>query len=299
MSGKRKVIPTADETASLFDAVQEMADQRIERHCGVPGLRIGTSAFTAAGWAGSFYPSELKPKDYLTFYATKFNTVEVDSTFYRTPSRSTVNGWYEKTPPDFIFAAKVPQIITHEKVLLDCEKEFEEFVDTMDLLDEKLGPLLLQFPWFRETDLNQIEFMARLRFFLKRLEGTTTRVAVEIRNKTWLNSHFADLLREYNAALVLQDMNYMPRPSQLTFDYLTADFTYIRLLGNRKQIEKQTMVWDKVVVDRTAEIQSWVGLCRETIKRGVKTYVYANNHYQGNSPSTVAQFLKLWNQNPQ
>jgi len=197
VADNHKVVPIADETLTLFDAAQEMADQqKIERPFSVPGLRIGTSAFTAAGWPGSFYPSELKPRDYLSYYATKFNTVEVDSTFYRAPTASTVNGWYEKTPPDFVFAAKVPQTITHEKVLLDCEREFEEFVDTMDLLDDKLGPLLLQFPYFRETDFSQADFLTRLRFFLKRLQGTTVRYAIEIRNKNWLNDRFADLLRQ-------------------------------------------------------------------------------------------------------
>ena len=82
----------------------------IERPYSEPGLLLGTSAFTAAGWEGTFYPSGMKPRDYLSFYATQFKTVEVDSTFYRTPSVSTVTGWYEKTPPDFIFAAKVPQL---------------------------------------------------------------------------------------------------------------------------------------------------------------------------------------------
>jgi len=110
----------------------------VERPYSEPGLFLGTSAFTAAGWPGSFYPVGMKPADYLKFYSTKFQTVEIDSTYYRTPSASTVAGWYEKTPPDFVFAAKVPQIITHEKILVNFEAEFEEFVDRMDLLDEKL-----------------------------------------------------------------------------------------------------------------------------------------------------------------
>jgi len=76
----------------------------------MPSLYIGTSAFTAAGWEGSFYPLGMKPADYLSFYATRFNSVEVDSTFYRTPSKATVQGWANKTPQGFIFAAKVPQI---------------------------------------------------------------------------------------------------------------------------------------------------------------------------------------------
>jgi hypothetical protein len=79
----------------------------------VAELYIGTSAFTASGWEGSFYPAGMKPADFLTYYATKFNSVEVDSTFYRTPSASTVTGWNRKTPDHFIFAVKVPETITH------------------------------------------------------------------------------------------------------------------------------------------------------------------------------------------
>jgi uncharacterized protein YecE (DUF72 family) len=105
-------------------------------------LRIGTSAFTAAGWPGNFYPEGMKPADYLSYYATKFDTVEVDSTFYRTPSMATVQSWRDKTPTGFVFAAKVPQVITNEKVLVDCDEEFNQFVMTIDLLGEKLGPLL-------------------------------------------------------------------------------------------------------------------------------------------------------------
>ena len=116
----------------------------------------------------------MQPRDFLSYYATKFKTVEVDSTYYRTPSASTVTGWYQKTPPDFIFAAKVPQIVTHEKVLKDCEAVFDEFVDRMDLLDEKLGPLLLQFPWFSKYEMQPDEFSRRLRFFLNRLKDLPT-----------------------------------------------------------------------------------------------------------------------------
>lgn len=75
---------------------------KVERPYSEPGLYLGTRAFTAAGWPGSFYPPGMKPANYL-YYATRFQTVEIDSTYYRTPSASTVTGWYEKTPPDFIF----------------------------------------------------------------------------------------------------------------------------------------------------------------------------------------------------
>ena len=202
---------------------------KVERPYTEPGIYLGTSAFTAAGWEGSFYPRGMQPRDFLTYYATQFATVEVDSTFYRIPSASTVTGWYKKTPPDFIFAAKVPQVITHEKVLVDCEAEFDEFISRMDVLDEKLGPLLLQFPYFNKNAFKSVgEFCERLRFFPKRLQDMfTCRFAIEIRNKHWLDARFAALLREYNVALVLTDQSWMPRPDEWfeKFDPITADFT--------------------------------------------------------------------------
>ncbi len=293
MAGKRKISPTA-ETLTLFDVARETTVPSVERPTAIPDVRIGTSSFTAAGWSGPFYPPQLKPKEYLTYYSTRFNTVEVDSTFYATPSPSTVNSWRDKTPDGFVFAAKVPQIITHEKALLDCEPEFDEFVDTMHLLGDKLGPLVLQFPYFNEGALSAEDFLTRLRPFLKRLESTTARFAIEIRNKAWLDQKLADLLRQHRVALVLQDQEWMPRPDQLKFDYVTTDFAYVRLLGDRKRIERQTNVWDKVIVDRSAELQSWVSFCRQTVRRGIPTYVYVNNHYSGHAPATVAKFLELW-----
>lgn len=109
----------------LFDLSQQGAtDQRIDRPFGAPGLFLGTSAFTAAGWKSTFYPPGMKAADYLKFYATQFQTVEVDSTFYGTPSAATVKRWREKTPPDSIFAAKVPQVITHDSGLRCGVEEF-------------------------------------------------------------------------------------------------------------------------------------------------------------------------------
>jgi uncharacterized protein YecE (DUF72 family) len=257
-------------------------------------FRIGTSAFTASGWPGTFYPEGMKPADYLTYYATKFDTVEIDSTFYRTPSAKVVEGWRAKTPPGFMISAKVPQDITHEKCLVDCEGDFDKFIETMNILGDRRGLLLLQFPYFnREAFKTGDEFTARLKPFLKKLPKKR-RFAIEIRNKSWLNVKFADLLREFNVALVLQDQAWMPLPSGMAFDYLTADFTYVRLLGDRKGIEKETMVWDKVIVNRSKELHSWVDVCHASMKRGVSTYVYVNNHYAGHAPATVAQFLKLW-----
>jgi uncharacterized protein YecE (DUF72 family) len=259
-------------------------------------IRIGTSAFTASGWEHSFYPEGMKPADYLTFYATKFDTVEVDSTFYRTPLASTVKGWDAKTPPGFLFAAKVPQIITHEKVLVDCDAEFKLFIEVMDNLGEKLGPLLLQFGYFNKKAFVGVnDFVARLKPFLKKLPKDH-RFAVEIRNKNWLVPQFLETLRERDVALALIDQSWMPRPTQWfeKFDPITADFTYVRWLGDRKQIEEQTKVWDKIIVDRRAELSEWAEILGKVHKRKIQILAFANNHYAGFGPGTIEQFRELW-----
>jgi uncharacterized protein YecE (DUF72 family) len=295
----KKPLEFPQQLFELLDAAQSFAgEQIVERADAVPELRLGTSSFTAHGWVGSFYPPGMQARDFLTYYATKFNTVEVDSTFYATPPASTVRGWYEKTPAGFLFAAKVPQVVTHEKVLVNCESEFDEFVDRMKLLGEKLGPLLLQFPYFNATAFKSSEeFLARLRPFLKRLSNTV-RYAVEIRNKDWLDVTLLDLLREHKVAMALLDQSWMPRPSMLfeKFDPITTDFTYVRWLGDRKAIERRTKTWDKVIVDRSNELQEWVKYCHQIVQRGVTVYAFANNHYAGHSPSTVRSFLELWNE---
>jgi uncharacterized protein YecE (DUF72 family) len=177
-------------------------------------LRIGTSAFTAAGWPGTFYPKGLPEREYLTYYATQFDTVEVDSTFYRTPALTTVKGWYSKTPTGFVFAAKVPQRITHEKMLVDCDAEMTEFLKVMDQLREKLGPLLFKFGYFnRKAFVGVNDFLARLVPFLKKLPKDH-KFVVEIRNKSWLVPQFIEALRERGVALALIDQSWMPRPSE-------------------------------------------------------------------------------------
>ena len=86
----------------------------------------------------------------------------------------------------------------------------------------------------------------------------------------------------------------MPNPAELKFDPITADWTYIRWLGDRKTIEAQTTTWDKTVVDRTTELSSWVDFCYKTRKRGVIVFAYANNHYGGHAPATIKHFQELW-----
>lgn len=269
----------------------------VERPYVAPGLLLGTSSFTADGWQVSFYPPGTKPRNFLSYYATQFNTVEIDSTYYGTPSAQTVTNWFERTPLDFVFAAKVPQVITHQKLLVNCEAEFDEFLERMNLLSQKLGPLLLQFPWFNKNDIQADEFCRRLRSFLDRLKRfSAARFAVEIRNKTWLDQRFLDLLREYNVALALTDHSYMPRPWEIsdTLDLVTSDFVYVRWLGDRKGIEAVTTTWDKTIVDRAADLKNWAALFRQFVSRNLKVYAYANNHYAGHGPGTVKLFWDFW-----
>ena len=261
-------------------------------------LLIGTSAFTATGWVGSFYPEGLQPRDFLSYYATRFQTVELDNTFYRTPSASTVEGWNLKTPPGFIFAAKVPQVITHEKVLVDCEDDLKHFLKTMGALGDKLGPLLLQFGYFSKSAFkSQAEFLARLKPFLKKLPKDFA-FAVEIRNKYWIDAKYVDLLREHGVAMALIDQSWVPRPWEMKqkIDLATTDWTYGRWLGDRKGIEELTDTWDKTIIDRKSDLKNWVDVLREMInnKKIRKLFAFANNHYAGHGPATVKLFTDLW-----
>jgi uncharacterized protein YecE (DUF72 family) len=257
-------------------------------------ILLGTSSFTAAGWTGSFYPKGMRPADYLTFYAQHFQTVEVDSTFYACPSVQTVSNWAAQTPEGFSFAVKVPQSVTHEKVLAGCDAELTEFLKTMGVLGTKLGPIVFQFPFFnRSVFQDRHEFLDRLIPFLANLP-VDYKFAIEIRNRNWLDAEFAGLLRDRGIALVLQDRSWMPNPNELKFDPITADWSYIRWLGDRKAIEQQTMTWDKTIVDRSAELNSWVDFCYQVRKRGVLIYAFANNHFSGHAPATIEQFRSIW-----
>jgi uncharacterized protein YecE (DUF72 family) len=236
----------------------------------------------------------MRPSEYLSFYAERFNAVEVDATFYACPSVQTVGNWAARTPEGFTFAVKVPQSITHEKALVGCDAELTEFLRTMDVLGTKLGPIVFQFPFFnRSTFQDRHEFLDRLVPFLTKLPDGY-KFSIEIRNRDWLDAEFVKLLRDQRIALVLQDRSWMPDPAELKFDPITVSWTYIRWLGERRAIEQQTMTWDKTVVDRSAELSSWVDFCYQVRKRGVLIYAFANNHYSGHAPATIEQFRSIW-----
>jgi uncharacterized protein YecE (DUF72 family) len=282
----------------LEEANELVSKPEVSQPFSLPGILLGTSAFTAKGWEGSFYPPGMQSRDFLSYYATQFATVEVDSTFYGCPSARTVSNWDARTPDGFIFSVKIPQVITHEKGLVDCDSEFEEFVKTMDFLGPKLGPMVFQFPSFDRWKFpKQDTFLAVLIPFLNKLPSDH-KFVVEIRNKNWLDARFADALREYNVALALTDTSFVPRPWEMKekFDMITADFAYVRWLGDRKKIEEQTTTWDKTIVDRRGDLKNWVDFLKEMVlnKKIRKLFAFANNHYAGHGPTTVKQFWDLW-----
>jgi uncharacterized protein YecE (DUF72 family) len=215
---------------------------------------------------------------YLETYARHFATVEIDSTFYASPRRSVVEGWKRRTPEGFLFAAKFPRLITHDKKLEGALPEALAFIDTMLLLGEKLGVLTLQFAYDFTPDL-----APRLDAFLGGLLPGV-RYAVEVRNRKWLTPELGELLSGHGVALVLQDLYYMPK-----MDWLTADFTVVRWLGRRSDISE----FDRIQIDRTQELNGWGERVHRFLDEGRDVYGYFNNHFAGHSPGSLRQFQEI------
>jgi uncharacterized protein YecE (DUF72 family) len=263
-------------------------------------LFVGTSSWSSADWVGPFYSPNLKPGQFISAYARRFRAVEIDATYYSIPARSVVEGWREKTPPGFIFSAKVPSVITHQKVMKDCQAEFTAFLQTMELLGDRLGPLLLQFPYFNKNAFPSREpFERLLRPFLKSLPKEF-KFALEIRNKNWISWDFLELLREHSVTFALVAQAWMPRIDTLAkaLDLATGEFCYARFIGDRQGIERKTQKWDKVIEDKTAEMIVWIDELKKIVNKGVRTYAFFNNHYAGFAPGSVKIFEDLWAQGP-
>jgi len=241
-------------------------------------LYLGTQGFSFDDWVGPFYPAGTSKTAYLEQYAERLPAVEIDSTFYGVPRATTVQKWRERTPPGFRFAAKFPKLITHEKKLDRALGDAEEFIGTMQALGDKLAVLVLQFAYDFTPDLYD-----RLDSFLAALPGGT-RYAVEVRNRGWLKPELREMLSQHNAALVLQDLHYMPK-----LDWITADFTVTRWLGRRKDIAR----FDEIQIDRSQEMGEWAQKVSRFLSDGVNVYGFFNNHFAGHSPASVRQFAAL------
>jgi uncharacterized protein YecE (DUF72 family) len=244
-----------------------------------PGLYLGTSGWSYADWEGTLYPEGLQAASRLAEYAKHYTTVEIDSTFYGTPRETTVERWRKVAPRGFLFAAKFPQEVTHERNLVNSRGEAEGFVHTMQALEDRLGPLLLQLP-----PSFSVEGMGVLEDFLSGLpEGP--RYAVEVRHRSWLGSDLPALLREHGVALTLIDYPRMPR-----MEDATAGFVYIRWLGDRREFPSGHTHARR---DRTDDLEWWSERVDRFLSEGREVFAYANNHYQNHSPSTLEQFLEI------
>lgn len=263
------------------DTVQErlFAENTAEISSPEPGLYLGTSGWSYADWEGTVYPVGTPAGARLAEYVKHYATVEIDSTFYGTPRRSTVEKWRELAPAGFLFAAKFPREVTHENNLVGMGDLANAFVRTMEGLGDRLGPLLVQLP-----PSFTVEGMAVLEDFLKALPGGF-RYAVEVRHRSWLRSDLPALLRECGAALTLIDYPGMPRMEEAT-----ADFSYIRWLGDRREFPSGHTSLKR---ERDDDLRWWSSLADRFREEGKTVFAYANNHYQNHSPSTIERFLEI------
>jgi uncharacterized protein YecE (DUF72 family) len=242
-------------------------------------LRVGTMGWSYGFWKGNFYPEKLSSKEFLAYYAKEFNTVEVNSTFYRIPRRQSVLDWKEQTPEGFVFSLKFPQVITHVKMLENCQGETSVFLERVGLLKEKLGALLLQFPY-----AFGMEHVPLLRDFLQNLPKEH-RYVVEVRNRKLLNDSFYSVLRDNNVVLAWVDSPFMPQISEVT-----SDFIYVRWEGDRRRV-KGTL--GRMEVDRAEKIKLWADRIKPFLERQTEVFGYFSKYYSGHSPSDAEALLGI------
>ncbi len=230
-------------------------------------------------WRGSFYPAELGSSGFLAYYASRFNSVEVDSTFYRIPRTETVKEWKQQTPEGFKFSLKFPAKITHVKLLKDCQEETRVFLERVSLLEEKLGVLLLQFP-----PLFRTQHFPLLKSYLEALPKTH-RYAVEVRHPSLLNADLYALLKAQSVALAWVESAKMPLTSEVT-----ADFVYVRWEGDRKIVNG---LLGKIEREQQAPIAEWVDRLKVLLGAGVHVFGYFSKYFSGFPPADLDMFLRL------
>jgi len=275
-------------------------------------LMVGTSSFSWPEWHGPFYPPDLPVGERIGWYATQFPTVEVDSSFYRCPTRAQTSGWARRTPESFRFALKVPRAITHDAALEGADTAVAEFLQAVEPLGPRLGPCLLQFPYVaRGADADEYRhgdgFRERLARWLERWSGQAQWV-VEVRNRAWLEGPLLPLLAEHNVPLALTAYYTMPSLAAMLregLDPLTGPLAYVRFLGNHKQLDarNEELVAEgakpkgycELIVDREDELRGWVDALLPVLTRR-QTWVYFNNHYAGFGPGSARLFARLWDE---
>jgi uncharacterized protein YecE (DUF72 family) len=183
------------------------------------GIHIGTSGWHYDHWVGPFYPQNMKPVDFLPYYARHFGATEINNTFYQLPKRNTLTQWRDATPKDFLFACKASRYITHMKKLKDPQESCRRFFGAVNALGEKLGPILFQLPPRWNANVERLEsFLAAL--------PECQRYAFEFRDASWFAADVYEVLARHNAAFCLYELG--GRRSAVK---VTADFVYVRLHG--------------------------------------------------------------------
>ena len=235
---------------------------------------LGTMGFGYKEWQGVFYPAGMNPRHYLAYYSERFDAVEIDSTFYGTPTPETVARWTAVTPPHFTFCAKTPRTITHDMRLLPTAYgEMDHFLTTIRGLADKLGTVLIQLP----PDFTTAEQPVLLPF-LDRLPPDM-RFAIEFRHHSWEETaeSTANLLQAHQICWATADyihLSHSIRP--------TTDFLYLRFIGQHGQFSSK----DREMVDKTAVLQSWWQQIQHHLPHMTRVYGFFNNDYAGYSPAT-------------
>lgn len=238
---------------------------------------LGTSGWSYKEWIGPFYAE--KDKSMLKAYSKVFRTVEIDSTFYRYPSKGTVMGWAKYSPEDFVYTAKLPKLITHKKKLdltQNVEQDLQKFIELIEplYLGGKLGCVLIQLPPRYSYKPKEMED-----FF--KILPTQIKFAVEFRDSSWMREETWILLEKYKVAYTIVDEPLLP--PELHF---TSNFAYFRWHG------RGTRPWYNYRY-RDEELEPWIPKIKEAKGKVEKVYGYFNNHYHGYAVENCLQVLEM------
>jgi uncharacterized protein YecE (DUF72 family) len=241
-------------------------------------MRVGCSGWSYKDWRGIFYPKTVLPGDFLKFYSRVFDCVEVDSSFYRVPGQAMVNQWRSSTPPGFLFSPKLPKKITHDDKLMGSRSSLLYFYSVMSRLKEKLGPIAIQLP----PSIKLGSHLEAMKEFISQL-SPDFKHAIEFRHKSWFTPEVYSLLRKNNIAMVWSLNQYLETPPEVT-----ADFVYLRMVGDRELTE-----FTGIQRDRSADMQRWAKVVQDTSGKFESGYVFFNNHFAGFSPESANEFRRL------
>jgi uncharacterized protein YecE (DUF72 family) len=236
------------------------------------GVYIGTSGWHYDHWKGPFYPDRLPKSEMFSYYSRQFRAVEINNSFYRLPSKETLQGWGGTAPECFVFAVKASRYITHMKKLKDPHEPVAALIENVTVLDAKLGPILFQLPprWKVNPD--------RLREFLSTLpEGL--RYAFEFRDPSWFDDRIYDALKQAGAALCMYDLAGRRSPKRVT-----ADFIYIRLHGPDAAYEGQ---YD------TSTLTGWAGAMYAWLNQGKEIFCFFDNDQNGYAAQDALRLQKM------